>query len=79
MTNKTLAVLLVGLPTLYYCIQYAGSNGALIERFPDHNRKVVTKIHRQILKEVLLGMHKDAESDEDYDKIYYAKFAELNR
>lgn len=78
--KKTLILAVVATLGVGYCfIQIAGSEGALKERFPDVDPDTVVKLHREIIKEVLLGKHTSAESDEDYDKIFRQKLTKLNQ
>lgn len=68
-TKKVLSAVTVIIPFAMY-IQYAGSTGALIERFPNIPRDVVKKLHRRMILNTLLGKYGHLEmTDAECDKI----------
>lgn len=55
-------------------IQFEGSTGALVERFPDVDPSIVRKVHKEMYKEALAGKYNQMGSaDEDWDTIFKVK------
>lgn len=61
------AIVVVGLATWFY---YEGTTQALMERFPTIDPKIVRKVHKKMLLDVLRGKYPDASTDADYDVIF---------
>jgi hypothetical protein len=68
-----IATTALGLFVAWQFISVFGSEGALMERFPDIDPDLVVKAHRQMYFAALRGESaaiKNAESEEDFDKIF---------
>ena len=67
-----LAVVACAVPFIATVVSFYGSEGALIERFSDHDPKLVVKANREIFRETLKGQHADA-TEEQLDSILLLK------
>lgn len=56
-------------------LQFEGSSGALIERFPDVDPTIVRAVHKEMFREALAGEYSELDLDDDSvcDAIFMAK------
>ncbi len=53
---------------------YEGSIGAICEQFPNIDRKIVRKVHKEMVREALAGEYADIEmSDSDFEALFISK------
>ena len=78
MTKKILIITAaaLGLSGVAYYISILGSEAALMDRFPNHDPKILVKASRQMLLEAWSGKYNDIDTEDDkvLDNIYIAKY-----
>lgn len=74
MTKTKIALLITALITAGYAISFIGSEGALMERFPDIDPDDVKAAHRKMYRAALKGQYNDLDMDDDavMDSVFLA-------